>query len=271
MQSRKTLATKSCIYRGQVSHRRFSPARNDFRYAQFMMYLDLAELDTLFDRFWFWSAKRWAPAWFRRRDHAGSSDQPLDESIRDLVERESGLRPSGPIRLLTHLRYSWHCFNPISIYYCFDTNEQLEAVVLEVSNTPWKEMRCYVLTDPERPDRDSRRYAFTKHLHVSPFMPMDIGYRCKLRAPDDKLLFSLENWREGARIFDAHLNLTRVPISSAALAETLLTDPLITLRVVSLIHWQAIRLWFKRVPFYPHPRKHQAPDETHALPNERTR
>lgn len=271
MQSRETLSIKSCIYRGQVSHRRLTPARNEFTYALFMVYLDLAELDTLFDRFWFWSAKRPAPAWFRRGDHFGRDDQPLDEAIRDLVERESGFRPSGPIRMLTHLRFFGYCFNPISIYYCFDANERLEAVVLEVSNTPWKEMRCYVLTDPEQTSGDTRRYAFAKRLHVSPFMPMDIGYRCKLLAPDDKLLFSLENWRNNTRIFDAHLNLEQVAISSTALARTLLTDPMITLRVVGLIHWQAVKLWFKRVPFYPHPRKHRGPDGTPALPNERTR
>ena len=126
----------SCIYKGQVSHRRFYPARHDFRYSLFMMYVDLAELDTLFDPYWFWSAHRAAPARFRRSDHCGDATVPLDRTVRDLVEAQAGFRPAGPIRLLTHFSYFGYNFNPMSAYYCFDQGETLEAVVLEVSNMP---------------------------------------------------------------------------------------------------------------------------------------
>ena len=95
----------SCIYEGSVRHRRFRPVRNEFRYRLFMMYLDLAELPHLFDAHPLWSNERPNLAYFRRRDHLGDPERPLDESVRDLVEERAGSRPTGPIRLLTHLCY----------------------------------------------------------------------------------------------------------------------------------------------------------------------
>ncbi|MHC4217607.1 MAG: DUF1365 family protein, partial [Planctomycetota bacterium] len=94
----------SCIYEGWVRHRRYAPVDHIFRYTMFMMYLDLDELDEVFHRRWLWSARRPALAWFRRRDHLGEPDVPLATAVRDLVEAETGRRPAGPIRLLTHLR-----------------------------------------------------------------------------------------------------------------------------------------------------------------------
>jgi hypothetical protein len=242
----------SCIYQGRVSHRRFEPVRHDFRYSIYMLYVDLAELPELFDRFWLWSARSPAPAWFRRADHYGDASTPLDESIRTLVASEAGFRPAGPIRLLTHFRYFGHCFNPLSAYYCFGTGGELEAVVLEVSNMPWREMHPYVLTRGSPIANGGFKFDFAKTFHVSPFLPMDMGYRCRLAPPGERLALALENWREGKRSFDAHLSFERVPISARSLARVLATDPLATLRVTALIHWQALRLWRKRAPVYDH-------------------
>jgi DUF1365 family protein len=250
----------SCIYRGQVSHRRFGRVRNDFRYDIFMMYLDLAELPGLFDPYWLWSARGPAPAWFRRADHylpPGAdprSPPPLDTAIRDLVAREAGFRPAGPIRLLTHLRYFGYCFNPLSAYYCFGADDpEPEAVVLEVSNMPWREMHPYVLARGAPAGNGARRYGFAKGFHVSPFLPMDMDYRCTLAPPGERLLLALENHRDGRRVFDAHLNLARRPLTGRNLAGVLATDPLATLRVAALIHWQALRLWRRHAPVYDHP------------------
>jgi uncharacterized protein len=242
----------SCIYRGLVSHRRFRPVRNDFRYSIFMLYLDLAELPRVLDPFWFWSARRPAPAWFRRADHYGDREAPLDESIRALVASEAGFRPAGPIRLLTHLRYFGYGFNPLSAYYCFSPAGELEAVVLEVSNMPWREMHPYVLARGQPIANGGVRFEFGKAFHVSPFLPMDMLYRCSLAPPGERLALALENWRNGEKSFDAHLNFARVPLRSGTLARVLATDPLATLRVTALIHWQALRLWRRRAPVYDH-------------------
>ena len=111
---------KSGIYEGQVRHRRMSPAPHEFSYRMFMMFLDLSELPQVFAGRWFWSDRAPALARFRREDHFGDPAVPLDQSVRDLVEQETGARPQGPIRLLTHLRYFGFVFNPVSFYYCFD-------------------------------------------------------------------------------------------------------------------------------------------------------
>lgn len=220
-----------------------------------MFYLDLDELPALFDDYLLWSARGRAPVEFRRADHAGDPSQDLSAHIRDLVEAKTGGRPGGRIGLLSNLRYFGYCFNPISIYYCYDESGELRNTVLEVSNTPWKERHCYVL---DSRGAAVRRHEFDKAFHVSPFMDMDMRYRCKLRPPGEKLLFALENWRAGEKVFDAHLNLEREAINARSLRRCLLTDPLVTLRVTSLIHWQAARLWFKGTPFFPHPAKRAA-------------
>ena len=136
----------SCLYEGSVRHRRHGTPRDELHYRMFMVYLDLDELPECFDGRLLWSARRPALAWFRRADHLGDPRTPLAEAVRELVAERTGTRPEGPIRLLTHLRYFGHCFNPVSFYYCYDaTGEQLSAVVAHVTNTPWGERHSYVL------------------------------------------------------------------------------------------------------------------------------
>jgi DUF1365 family protein len=248
---------ESCLYLGSVRHRRFAPTDNRFAYRLFMSYLDLAEVPELFDRYLFWSARRAAPAWFRRTDFHGDAAVPLDDAVRDLVASRTGARPTGPIRLLTHLRYFGYSFNPVSFYYCFDASgETVESIVAEITNTPWKERHAYVLPVASSVGSGGAwRFRFEKQFHVSPFMPMDMRYDWRFSAPEDGLHVHMENWRDGRPVFDATLNLAREPITSASLARALIGFPLMTAQVVALIHWQALRLWIKRAPFYTHPDK----------------
>jgi DUF1365 family protein len=251
---------KSAIYVGQVRHRRFAPVEHSFRYGLYMMYLDLDELPTLFDRFLLWSARRPALAWFRRADHLGDAKQSLADSVRDLVATGTGRRPTGPIRLLTHLRYFGYGFNPASFYYCFDADDtHVETIVAEVNNTPWGEQHCYVLhaglDQGRRPGR--KRYRFDKRFHVSPFMQMDIHYDWRFNDPNAHLAIHMENRRRdgdaGEKVFDATMTMGRQEISAATLAAILLRFPLMTVRVIGAIYWQALRLWLKRAPFHTHP------------------
>jgi uncharacterized protein len=253
---------QSRIYKGWVRHRRVAPTHNQFKYRLYMLYLDLAELPALFDGTPLWSARRRAPAWFKRGDYLGPAEIPLDTAVRELVRERTGTRPRGPIRLLTHLRYFGYCMNPVSFYYCFDASgDRLETIVADITNTPWKERHQYVLpavvadevsaaNDEARP---TKRFHFDKDFHVSPFMPMDLQYDWRFSEPADSLLVHMQNLRAGQRLFDATLTLRAEPISSAALLRVLLTFPLMTLKVVAAIHWQALRLWLKRTPFYSHP------------------
>lgn len=251
----------SCIYVGSVRHRRFSPVEHAFEYPLFMMYLDLDELDEVFAKSPLWSARGPAPARFDRRDHHGDPERPLGESIRDLVERESGLRPGGPIRLLTHLRYFGHGFNPVSFYYCFaEDGETLETIVAEVHNTPWGERHCYVLDESANEgSARTKRYRTEKRFHVSPFMEMDLEHRWHSTLPGRRLGVHIEDRRDGARLFHATLELERREISGRALNLLLIRYPLMTARVVFWIYLEAFKLWLKKTPFHPHPARAERP------------
>jgi DUF1365 family protein len=233
----------SAAYLGWLSHRRRAPRPHAFRYPLFMAWLDLAELDEVFRGRWLWSTRRAAPARFHREDHLGDPAQPLDGAVRDLVEARTGRRPEGPIRLLTHLRYFGYVFNPVSFYYCFDAaGARVETVVAEVNNTPWGERHCYVVNTKDR----SR-----KAMHVSPFMPMDLDYRWRFSPPGERLAVHMALLRSEERLFDATLSLRRQPLGNSLL----LRYPLMTFQVVVAIHWEALRLWLKRLPVFTHPAK----------------
>ena len=222
------------------------------------MFLDLAELPTLFDKHPFWSYEGINVASFRRRDHFGNPMIPLEQAVADLVEDRLGSRPNGPIRLLTHLRYYGHCFNPASFYYCYDPADQrVETIVVEIHNTPWGERHCYVLgpDQNEHPITNWRRHRFAKAFHVSPFIDIDIQYDWRFLVPGESLRVHMIDYEKGEKLFDASLALQRKPLSRQALTRYLLRYPVMTGKVVVLIYWQALRLLLKKTPFFTHPKK----------------
>lgn len=243
---------ESAIYKGSIRHRRYSPRAHAFSYRCFFMYLDLAEVDHVLAKSPFWSRSRFALARFKRSDFlAGKAD--LDETVRDRVQQQTGQRPTGPVRLLANLRYFGFIINPITCFFCFDARgERLETIVLEVTNTPWKKRVSYVL--PCDPGRALQRIRFNKSLHVSPFLPMDMQYEWRGNTPGKGISINIDNSIDERKVFDATLRLRREELSAASLHRILVTYPLMTLKVLAAIYWQALRLFLKRVPLFKYPR-----------------
>ncbi len=260
----------SAIYTGQTQHRRLKPRKHEFSYSMFMLYLDLDELPELFDQSpWFsarpFSVSGFALARFRRQDHLGNENLPLSHCVRELVAKQTGRRPQGPIRLLTHLRYFGYGFNPVSFYYCFDQDDRhLECVVAEVNNTPWGEQHCYVLHSADDLGQNGlHRWQQAKAMHVSPFMPMQMHYEFSFLQPEKMLSVYMQNYQDGDLVFDAGLQLQRQEITAASLRNSLLRFPFMTLQIIVAIHWQALRLWLKGVPVHNHPGNNDNPSSIH--------
>ncbi len=250
----------SALYTGTVRHRRLTPSPHDFRYRIFMLYLDLDELPEIFDGRWLWSARKPAPAWFRRADYLGDPLEPLADAARAEAERQTGRRPEGPVRVLTHLRYFGYVMNPVTFYYCFAPDgERVETILAEITNTPWNERHTYALRPASQDGTaTSHRHRFDKVFHVSPFMEMDHSYVWRFTDPADRLTVHMENVRAGVRTFDAGLDLERREITSASLSKALIRHPWMTARIATAIYWQAARLWLKGTPFHAHPNKRTA-------------
>jgi len=248
----------SCLYEGSVRHRRHGNPDAEFHHRLFMAYLDLDELPQLFDGRWLWSARRPALAWFRRADHLGDPAMPLSEAVHALVLERTGVHVQGPIRLLTHLRYFGHCFNPVSFYYCFDrAGRSVVAVVAHVTNTPWGESHSYVLAVDSAADHGTVSLIngrMEKELHVSPLMGMDHTYDWRVTEPAERLSVHIESLGvDGESVFDATLALRRRELTTAAMTSALARFPLLTLRIVASIYGHALRLRLRGAPYHPHP------------------
>jgi DUF1365 family protein len=248
-------ALASAVYFGTVRHRRLRPHPRGFRYGLYLLYLDLSELDRVFAGRRLWSVGRRNLGEFRRSDYLGDPALPLDEAVRRRAAEVLGRRPAGPIRLLTHLRTFGHCFNPVSFYYCYDeAGAQLDCIVAEITNTPWKERHSYVLdARTARREGEVLCWDFPKAFHVSPFLPMRRDYAWRFTPPGAQLHVHMDVNDAADKDFDATLVLQRRPADGPTLARCLLRYPAMTLKVVAAIHWQAFWTWLARNPVYHHP------------------
>ena len=258
----------SALYEGWVRHRRVDPVSHEFRYPIFMAYLDLSELPEALDPLRGWSARRPALAWFRRSDHLGPEELPLDRVVRERVAAETGSEPQGPIRMLTNLRYFGHCFNPVTFYFCFDeSGSAVEAMLAEVHNTPYGETHAYVLGNDGRKRVVSG--TLQKEFHVSPLMAMDYVYDWRATVPGEDLQVHIASHRnqppqhrrgsaaasQGVLAFDATLSLERRELTPAIARRMLARYPALTLQVMGRIYWQALRLRLKGAPWLGHPER----------------
>ncbi len=248
----------SCIYEGTVTHCRHEPVTHQFQYRLFMVYLDLDELPSLVGRRGLIANRKFSSRSLLRSDHLFDNSKSLAAEVRQIVQDQTGIFPSGPIRLLTQLRYCGYYFSPLNVFYVYDERDtRVQYVVAEVNNTPWKERHCYVLWDGNRTGQsDSLQFAHAKEFHVSPFMGMEMEYRWSLSEPGENSTIRLANFEDSRKVFDAGMTLRRRELNKQQLRRMTFRYALMTAQIGAAIYFQALRLWWKKCPFYPHPKLH---------------
>lgn len=244
----------SAIYAGVLTHRRDLAPAHRFAYRIRLLWLDLDETPALFAASHGWSLTKPALGWLRRRDYLRPDTPSLQQAVSDEMWMQLGVRPAGPIRMLTAPRVFGVGFNPLTLYYCYDASgTSLQFILAEVRNTPWLQRHCYALDvrDREQPD------AHSKQFHVSPFLPMDLQYHWRLNTPGDFLTVQIQNQRAGVTAFRASLALEQIaPLTPANLQRELWRHWPQGLKTLAGIYWQALLLVIKRARFFAHPGHH---------------
>ncbi|WP_026376956.1 DUF1365 domain-containing protein [Aestuariibacter salexigens] len=237
--------SESAIYRGSVSHCRHVPKKHAFRYDIFLFWLHLDELDELTKNVTGFSHNSRALVRFRREDYLGPPTISLKQAVLSKMTELHGSPLDGDVFLLGQVRMLGVYFSPVNFYFLRDQNQQFTYMLAEVSNTPWNERHCYLVDLASQDDCQ-------KQFHVSPFNPMDMTYRWRVKAPGETFKMVLSCLQE-TRHFDAALDLRRVEMNSTTLRRVMVSIPSMTIKTVVGIYWQALKLFIKRVPFYSHP------------------
>ena len=229
----------SAIYAGRIGHTRFRPRRHSLSYGVFMLLLDLDEFPALDRRLRWFSLERFNLLGFRARDHGDGSTTPLREQIEGHLDAANLSIQGGPIRLLCLPRVLGYVFNPLSLYFCHAPSGELQAIMYEVSST-FGERHSYLI--PANGDGAEVRQRAAKRLHVSPFLDMALDYDFKVQPPGEKLRVQIDAVDAEGVILTAHFLARREPLTDAALLRACAVHPLLTLKVMAGIHWEAIRI-----------------------------
>ncbi|WP_295651406.1 DUF1365 domain-containing protein [uncultured Mucilaginibacter sp.] len=245
----------SCLYKAKVMHHRLAPKVHSFHYSVFMFYLDLDEIDMLHRKLKLMSRNHFNLFNFKDSDHLQLPREKPDASknVRaHLVDYLAGNGVDigkGRIMVLTNLSTLGYQFNPVSFYFCYDEQGALACSVVEVCNT-FREMKPYFLGANTRVG-DTFKLNTTKYFYVSPFIDMDTNFDFDLQEPGEKMQLKIDDYdKEGKRFFISTLSGVRKPLTDANLLLYFISFPLITVKVIGLIHWQAFKLWLKKLPYH---------------------
>lgn len=243
------------MYKATVMHHRLAPKKHSFHYQVFMFYLDLDEIDELSNGLKWMSRNRFNLFNFRDKDHLQlprekpDTSKPVREHIVDYLNQNGIDIGKGRIMVLTNLCTLGYQFNPVSFYYCYNEQDEPVCAIVEVCNT-FKEMKPYFLSGDTR-NEDTFKLNTRKLFYVSPFIDMDTDFDFNLTIPGDRLQVKIDDYdKNGERFFISTLTGTKKPLTDRNLLLYFFSMPLITLKVIGAIHWQALKLWLKKLPFH---------------------
>ncbi len=241
----------SALYRGTVVHARTRRRRHRLRYNIFQLLLDLEELEDLDTRLRLFSVRRWNLVGFDAADHLAGPDVPLRDQVRALVAQSGVALDGGPIRLLCMPSILGHAFNPLSLFFCHRSDGALAAILYEVNNT-FGERHVYVLpVDPDQAEGSWIEQSCKKSFFVSPFMPMDLVYSFRVLRPGPAAAVRLEvSDAEGPLLFASFQGKGEL-LTDGALLRAFLGAPLLSLKVLGAIHWEALWIWLKGMSLQP--------------------
>jgi DUF1365 family protein len=242
---------RSCLYKVDVMHHRRVPKRHRFNYRAFMFWIDLDELDLLAQKIKFLSIDRFNLFSFRKKDHLILNNDLSKTTKQHFISylAENGFEyKQQKIFLLTNLSFLGYNFNPVSFYFVMDENTSTaECAVAEVSNT-FREMKLFFI-GKDRFSEGEFRYTVAKHFYVSPFLPHDNRFDFRLRVPEEKLSIRIDSYKDGEIPFISTLTGRKKTLTNASLLFFAARFPFITLRIVFLIHWNALLLWLKGITY----------------------
>ena len=250
------------IYTGVVKHNRFKPKKHHFSYKIYLMMINLDTLDELFTHK-LYSLEKMNIASFRRSDYLPDTEGPIKEAVIKTIKDKTNHSFSGTVMMLTHLRYWGLCFNPLTLYYCYKSESELQYIVAEITNTPWQERHSYVIQPniSKKKTQQFNQHTFDKVFHISPFMNMHQQYNWSFSLPGKQVSVYMQNIENNSIIFDATLKLQAKPASHLNMSSILLIYPFMTLKVITGIYFQALRLWLKKIPYVKHPSKKRSDDK----------
>lgn len=242
-----------CLYFGRVMHKRLIPFRHRFSYRVFSVLLDIDRIDAVAGRLRLFSRNRRNLFSFHDRDHGHRDGRPLRPWAEALLARRGIDLQGGPIRLLCFPRLLGHVFNPLSIYFCHESKGKLRAIIYEVKNT-FGQQHIYLLdVDQDMKHGDLITQHCSKNFYVSPFIDMEATYRFRLTEPDERLSILIrQSAPEGEILLATHTG-RREALTDAMLLRAFFAYPLMTLKVVGAIHWEALRIWIKGAKFHKRP------------------
>ena len=240
----------AALYWGKVMHARWRPVEHRFTYRVMSLLIDLDRLDDARRQSWLFGVNRAAPFSFHERDHGDGKAACLSQYARGLAAERGIDLSCGRVLLLCYPRVMGYVFNPLSIYFCFGASGDLALLIYEVRNT-FGEVHSYVVPVQEAPPGCAIRQNQAKQFYVSPFMEMGTHYRFSISPPGQDVTVRIVQTGEQGAMFAAAFCGRRRALNSRTLLAALVRLPFLTFKVIAAIHWEAMRLWLKGVPYLP--------------------